>query len=98
MLEAQLGTAYKRKSLAEYLDQLIVRELEETENPNLALKQVLEGTLLEDLACPRKRTPGKKLDGNIPSLPMSPQHTPSLAFTLLATGHRVHWCGVVALV
>ena len=68
------------------------------EDPNLTQKRVLEGTLLEDLACPRKRAPGKKLDGNLPFLPMSPQRTPSLAFTLLATGCRVHWCGVAAVV
>ena len=91
MPKERLGSIYKKNHLAQYLDQLIARDLEEAENPNLAQKRVLEGTLLEDLACPRKRAPGKKLDGNVPSPPMSPQHTPSLAFTLLATGHRVHW-------
>ena len=98
MLKAQLGSTYKKNSLTQYLDQLLARELEEAENPNLAQKRVLEGTLLEDLACPRKRAPGKKMDGNLPFLPMSPQRTPSLAFTLLATGCRVHWCGVAAVV
>ena len=88
MLKEQLGTTYKKNSLTQYLDQLIARELEEAENPNLAQKRVLEGTLLEDLVCPSKRAPGKKLDGDITLSPihMSPQHTPSLALTLLATG------------
>jgi hypothetical protein len=72
-LKEQLGTTYKKNSLAHYLDQLVARELEEAQNPNLAQKRVLEGTLLEDLACPRKRAPGKKLDGNVPSPPMSPR-------------------------
>ena len=58
MLQAQLGSTYKKNSVAQYLDQLLARELEEAENPNLAQKRVLEGTLLEDLACPRKRHQG----------------------------------------
>jgi len=73
MLQARLGAAYKKNSLSQYLNELVARELEEAENPNLAQKRVLEGTLLEDLACPRKRAPGKKLDGNVPSPPMSPR-------------------------
>ena len=73
MLKNQLGSAFKRTSLMKYLDELLVRDLEEIADPNLAQKRVLEGTLLEDLACPRKRAPGKKLDGNVPSPPMSPR-------------------------
>ena len=65
MLKAQLGSTYKKNSLTQYLDQLLARELEEAENPNLAQKRVLEGTMLEDLACPRKHAPGKKMDGEL---------------------------------
>ena len=63
MLKKQLGPAFKRNSLMKYLDELLARDLQEIADPNLAQKRVLEGTLLEDLSCPRKRAPGKKLDG-----------------------------------
>ena len=63
MLKEQLGSCYKANSLAKHIDALLERDLQETADPNLAQKRVLEGTLLEDLSCPRKRAPGKKLDG-----------------------------------
>jgi hypothetical protein len=65
MLEERLGPAFKRNSLAKYIDELLEREVAEAADLNLAQKRVLEGTMLEDLACPRKHAPGKKMDGEL---------------------------------
>ena len=38
MLKNQLGPAFKRTSLMKYLDELLVRDLQEIADPNLAQK------------------------------------------------------------
>ena len=58
MLEERLGPAFKRNSLAKYIDELLEREIAEAAD-------LLGGTMLEGLACPRKHAPGKKMDGEL---------------------------------
>ena len=94
MLEERLGPAFKRNSLAKYIDELLEREIAEAADRNLAQKRVLEGTMLEDLACPRKHAPGKKMDGEL--LLLSRMYN-TLPLPLHTACNRIScslvWCG-----
>ena len=53
----------KTNAFAKHVQSLLEREMAEQANPRLLQKRALAGSLLEDLVAPRKRTPGRKFDG-----------------------------------
>jgi hypothetical protein len=63
MLKAVDGSI-KQNSFAKLVTRLLEREIEETADPEIAQKRVLEGTMLEDLMEPQKGIRGRKVGGN----------------------------------
>jgi hypothetical protein len=58
------GKEVKTNAVAQHVDLLLKQWLAEDADPSLAQKRLIEGTFLEDLTKPRKRTPGRRMDGN----------------------------------
>ncbi len=74
-LQAAADKPLAKNALSQHVQHLLAREIAEEANPKLAQRRVLDGTLLDDLAAARKRTPGRTMDG--------------VQVKLLCVGHRV---------
>jgi hypothetical protein len=58
------GDRLKANAMARHVNLLLQRWLDEDADPRLAAQRLLAGSFMEELAEPRKRTPGRAVDGD----------------------------------